>query len=193
MTDHPAAAAAPRGRRRALVIAGYIGVILVIALVVTAVRGGGSDSEAAKPDAPSAPKSTSTVPVIDTVKADGSVLDVLDGLDGADRFASIVETLPKTVFLQERGITLLVPPDSAITQAQAAKLRKDANAASVFVSQHLIVGRESMKDLAPKVTTSDGSKRKVDAKKPSIDGVKVTKSDIEATNGYIQLLAGALK
>jgi OOP family OmpA-OmpF porin len=113
-----------------------------------------------------------------------------------------------TVLLEEAGlaadladpnadpITLFAPNDTAFESLPAdtlAELRSDPETLRMVLVHHMTPGRLSSSDLVSgQLEMSDGALVDVDADAPSIAGIPISVTDIDATTGVVHIIDGVI-
>jgi len=172
--------------------------VVAVALTVGACSGDGSAT-------PSTTKRTTTTATATPTTArapvskDFTIASLLTRDAQYATFQKVVKAAGATGQLKAKGpVTLLAPSEAAfdaLGEAETARLTSDAAAASAFVDQQLLKGRLTFGDLIEKngstVTTVGGDKLEVVAKGTavSVGGAPITKNDIAASNGVIQVVS----
>jgi uncharacterized surface protein with fasciclin (FAS1) repeats len=126
--------------------------------------------------------------IVDTAVRSGSFKTLVTALKAADLVDTLKGKGPFTVF---------APTDAAfakLPKGTVATLLKPENKAKLvsILTYHVVSGKVMAKDLAGKKTTAvsvEGSKITINATKGvMVDKAKVTKADIEASNGVIHVI-----
>ena len=130
------------------------------------------------------------------VAEEDSVLAVIAALDNTTRFMQLVEALgDDAAFRQERGVTLVVPVDSAwesYGDEEFAALLEDPNAVALVLSQHLSIGVFPIDELVATGFLSNALAIEmpvIDATgSVTIGGATVLTADLAADNGVVHLI-----
>jgi len=129
------------------------------------------------------------------VDADDSVLAVVAARDDTTRFVQLAATLDDDVFRQERGITLLVPVDSAwdaFGQDEFDALLADPDAVALLLSEHLAVGVFTADELTAMGGLATAMARTLPVAESdgviTIGGATVVEADLVADNGVAHLI-----
>ena len=173
---------------------------LVLALVLGACGGGSSASPT------TAKRPTTTAKAVPTtanapLSKDFTIANLLTRDAQYATFEKVVATAGAKGELKGKGpYTLLAPSQAAfdaLGSATTAQLTSDQAAAKAFVDQQLLKGRLTYGDLFAKngktVTTVGGDRLTVVVKGTaiSVGGAPITKNDIAASNGVIQVVSKA--
>lgn len=130
------------------------------------------------------------------VAEEDSVLAVIAARDNATRFLQLVDALgDDAAFRQERGVTLVVPVDSAwesYGDEEFAALLEDPNAVALMLSQHLSIGVFPVDELVATGFLSNALAIElpvIDATgSVTIGGATVLAADLTADNGVVHLI-----
>jgi uncharacterized surface protein with fasciclin (FAS1) repeats len=195
------------------------------ALVVLGACAPDSDGDAAtttppptaRPTEPSQPPATQTPTVPSTsppttsepapvaslsyVDEEQSVLAIIDERDDTTRFAALAAALDSDdVFRQARGVTVLVPVDSAFDamgDAEFEALLADPTAVALLLSEHLAVGVTSIEQLVDRGAMVNAIARTLpvteEGGEVSIGGAQVVVPDLVADNGVVHLIDAVLQ
>jgi uncharacterized surface protein with fasciclin (FAS1) repeats len=139
---------------------------------------------------------TAPSPTLAYVAAEDSVLAIFRERDDTTRFVQLVEALGSDqVFQQERGVTVLVPVDSAweaYGEDAFQALLQDRTALTLLLSEHLTVGVLSADDLVARGSFSNAMARDLpvvrDGDTITIGGAQVLVADLTASNGVVHLI-----
>jgi uncharacterized surface protein with fasciclin (FAS1) repeats len=124
------------------------------------------------------------------------VLAVLSAREDTTRFMQLVDALgDDAVFRQERGVTLVVPVDSAwesYGDDEFATLLQDPNAVALLISQHLSIGEFMIDELVATGFLPNALALELPVVDASgvvtIDGATVLTADLTADNGVVHLV-----
>jgi uncharacterized surface protein with fasciclin (FAS1) repeats len=130
-----------------------------------------------------------------------SVLAVVAARDDTTRFMELAAALgDDAVFRQERGITLLVPVDSAwdaYGDDEFAALLEDPNAVALVLSEHLAIGVFTSADLVAAGEMTNAMARALPvvetAGSITIGGATVVEPDLLADNGVAHLVDAVIQ
>lgn len=130
------------------------------------------------------------------VAEEDSVLSVVTGRDDTTRYMQLVTALgDDAVFRQERGITLIVPVDSAWESFGAdgfAALLQDPNAVALLLSQHISIGVFTLDELVATGFLSNALATELPVIDTTgtvtIDEATVLAADLTAGNGVVHLV-----
>ncbi len=163
---------------------GWFSRFAAIAAVVTIVFGVPSAYAGGHRGAMEAPK----MDIVDVASSAGSFKTLVTALKAADLVGTLKSKGPFTVF---------APTDEAFAKLPKGTLEdllKPENKGKLksILTYHVLSGKVASGDIAGKklsVATVQGSKVKVNATKGvMVDNAKVTKADIEASNGIIHII-----
>ena len=175
---------------------------VVLTLVLGACGGGGSASST------TAKRTTTTSKAVPTtakapLSKDFTIASLLTRDAQYATFEKVVKAAGATGELKGKGpVTLLAPDESAfeaLGRTTTTQLTSDKATASAFVDRQLLKGRLTYGDLIGKngktVTTVGGDKLTVVVKGTavSVGGAPITKNDIAASNGVIQVVSKAVQ
>ena len=124
------------------------------------------------------------------------MLAVLAAREDSTRFMQLVAALgDDAVFLQERGVTVVVPDDDAWDAYGAdefAAVLEDPNAVALVLSQHISIGVFLVDELVATGYLSNALAAELPVADTSgsvtIDGATVLAADLTADNGVVHLV-----
>jgi uncharacterized surface protein with fasciclin (FAS1) repeats len=128
---------------------------------------------------------TGTPDIVNTAMAAGNFTTLINALKAADLVGTLKSAGPFTVF---------APTDEAFKKLPAGAIEgllKDKAKLAAILTYHVVSGKVMAKDVnSGEVKTVAGSMMKIvkSADGVTIDGAKVTKTDIEASNGVIHVI-----
>jgi len=200
---------------------GWIGALLVASAALSA-SCAADDGDAATPSPPTtAPSVTATTPPPTTASAtattqavvtteppeapsnsltyvtqEDSVLAVVAAREDTTRFMQLVAALgDDAAFRQERGVTLIVPVDSAWEAFGAdefAEVLQDPNAVALLLSEHLAIGVFTIDELLATGGLATAMARTLPVVESdgviTIGGATVIEADLTAANGVVHLI-----
>lgn len=152
------------------------------------------------PDGTAAPTDSAapaTTPTPEIVDVEGSVRDVIASRPELSNFSSAIDAWlaaapgNEGVLRNPAGVTMFVPNNDAFGEDDAQQFIDDPASFTVVISEYLKVGPVKAADLGAEVSTAMGHTYPV-GDGPSIGGVQIVESDIEATNGVVHVLDGQL-
>ena len=127
-----------------------------------------------------------------------SLYDVISEDTSLSKFLAALKAAELDAELKKDGsYTVLAPNDAAfgkLDPAKLAELQKPENKAKwkAVIAGHIVSGKMKEADIvkATKLTCGGASHAvKVgDDKKPTIDGAKIVKADVEGSNGFVQII-----
>lgn len=134
------------------------------------------------------------------VDEEDSVLEIIQSRNDTTRFTQLAATLDDDVFRQARGVTVLVPVDTAWnvygTDAFGALL-DDPTAVALLVSEHLSIGAASLDELVEQGSFSNAMARalgvRADGGVITIGGAAVVVPDLVAENGVVHLVDAVIE
>ena len=209
---------------------GWIGALLIVATALSSCAGDDDDAALPSPPtaAPSATVTTppsTTTPTVATVATvatqavvttapaearsnsltyvaeEDSVLAVVGARDDTTRFMQLVAALgDDAVFRQERGLTLIVPVDSAWEAFGAdefAAVLQDPNAVALLLSEHLAIGVFNIDELLATGALATAMARTLPVVDSdgviTIGGATVIEADLTADNGVVHLIDAVIE
>jgi uncharacterized surface protein with fasciclin (FAS1) repeats len=128
---------------------------------------------------------TGTPDIVNTAMAAGNFTTLINALKAADLVGTLKSAGPFTVF---------APTDEAFKKLPAGAIEgllQDKAKLAAILTYHVVPGKVMAKDVnSGEVKTVAGSMMKIvkSADGVTIDGAKVTKTDIEASNGVIHVI-----
>jgi uncharacterized surface protein with fasciclin (FAS1) repeats len=128
---------------------------------------------------------TGTPDIVDTAMAAGNFTTLINALKAADLVGTLKSAGPFTVF---------APTDEAFKKLPAGAIEgllKDKAKLAAILTYHVVPGKVMAKDVnSGEVKTVAGGMMKIvkSADGVTIDGAKITKTDIEASNGVIHVI-----
>jgi transforming growth factor-beta-induced protein len=163
--------------------------VLLTVLSAAACGGGAAQEPPATPDsAPEATPAASSANILETAKAAGSFTTLAAAIQAAGLEETLAGPGPFTVF---------APTDDAFAKLPAGtvdNLLKPENKAKLVavLTYHVVPGNLPAKDVvaATKLKTVQGQELtiKVDGANVTVDGAKVLKTDVVASNGVIHVI-----
>ncbi len=137
-----------------------------------------------------------TPTVLATVPEQDSVFAVVQARDDLSKFAELLVAIDApAVFQQARGLTLLAPNDAAWDAygAEAFQaLLDDPTAASLVLSEHLMVGSLDLESLVAAGGFANAMARTLPVTetggKVTVGGAEVVEGDLSASNGEVHVI-----